>query len=282
MLVMVLSPAKTLDLALPKLRTCTQPKFLDEASILVQDLRKLTPAKLKGLLGVSDALAKLNHDRYKHFVDHADASSPSDTFKQALFAFDGPAYKGIQAASFSTDDVAYVQDHLRILCGLYGILRPLDLIQPYRLEMGQKFANARGKDLYMFWGNTIARELNDLFATAPEGDTKILLNVASQEYFKSVDKSALDPSILIVDVVFKDDGKIKSAFAKRARGLMVHYVSTRRLSSIAALRAFDLEGYAFSNTESTETSLVFARSKAALKRHQDATAPPKAKRAKHE
>ncbi|KDO31906.1 hypothetical protein SPRG_03122 [Saprolegnia parasitica CBS 223.65] len=277
MLVMVLSPAKTLDLALPKLRTCTQPKFLEEASILVQDLRKLTPAKLKGLLGVSDALAKLNHDRYKHFVDHADVTSPADTFKQALFAFDGPAYKGIQADSFSDDDIAYVQDHLRILCGLYGILRPLDLIQPYRLEMGQKFANARGKDLYTFWGTTIASELNDLFAAA---DTKILLNVASQEYFKSVDTTALDPSIEIVDVVFKDDGKIKSAFAKRARGLMVHYVATHRVTSIDALQAFNLEGYAYSAAESTASSLVFLRSKTALKRHQDATAPPKAKRVK--
>ncbi|OQR88298.1 hypothetical protein ACHHYP_06980 [Achlya hypogyna] len=277
MLVMVLSPAKTLDMALAKVATCSQPKFLDEASILVKELRKLSQTKLKDLLGVSDAIAKLNYDRFKSFVDHAEASAPTDTFKQALLAFDGPAYKGIQADSFSDEELAYSQNHLRILCGLYGILRPLDLIQPYRLEMGQKLANNRGKDLYAFWSSTLAHELNALFAA--EGE-KILLNVASQEYFKSVDLTALDPSITVVECIFKDDGKIKSVYAKRARGLMVRFVTTRRVNSVAELKSFDLEGYTFSAKESSETSLVFNRSKQSLKRHQDEVASTTAKRAK--
>ncbi|KAF0686690.1 Aste57867_21532 [Aphanomyces stellatus] len=280
MIVMVLSPAKTLDMSLSTHTTCTQPTHLNEASILVDELRKLSQAKLKALLGVSDAIAKLNYDRYKNFVKEGDVEKePTETFKQAVLAFDGPAYKGLQSETWSADDLSFAQDHLRILCGLYGTLHPLDLIQAYRLEMGQKVANPRGKDLYEFWGRTIADDINATFASSSTRTkaANILLNVASIEYFKSLDQSALDEDITVVDCVFKDDGQIKSVYAKRARGLMVNHVVTTRATTLADIQAFSSEGYVFSTKDSSATTLVFHRSKAAaaeaLKRKKAATTP---------
>ncbi|OQS02122.1 hypothetical protein THRCLA_05482 [Thraustotheca clavata] len=270
MLVLVLSPAKTLEMTTASIAACTSPKFITEASVLIKELRQFSVLKLKKLLGTSDAITKLNYDRYKNFVDDANVHEPSENFKQALLAFNGPAYKGIQAEKFTTEDMTYTQKHLRILCGLYGILRPLDLIQPYRLEMGQKLPNPNGKDLYEFWADTISQELNALFASE---ESKILLNVASQEYFKSIDLASLDPSIQVIDCVFKDDGKIKSVYAKRARGLMVHYAMTNRASTIEDIQAFDLEGYVYSAKESNATTLIFNRSKQSLKRHNDSLTP---------
>ncbi|RHZ19030.1 hypothetical protein DYB37_003760 [Aphanomyces astaci] len=215
------------------------------------------------------------------------------TLYQAVFAFDGPAYKGLQSASWTPEDLTFAQAHLRILCGLYGTnhailptvsilhgdtcicvgtLRPLDLIQAYRLEMGLKVQHGRGpKDgLYAFWGRAIADDINAAFAlpstassSPPSSSINILLNVASVEYFKSVDVPSLDPSIVVVDCVFKDDGQIKSVFAKRARGLMVNYVVTSRAATMDHLRAFQADGYVYSRHESTDTQLVFNRSKAA-------------------
>ncbi|KAH9153669.1 hypothetical protein AeRB84_004123 [Aphanomyces euteiches] len=212
--------------------------------------------------------------KYKNFVTDVDETQkPSELFKQAVFAFDGPAYKGLQSDSWSDKDIAFAQDHLRILCGLYGTLRPLDLIQAYRLEMGQKVSNPRGKDLYNFWGCTISEDINKAFESS-SASTKILLNVASIEYFKSVDLAALDPSIVVVDCVFKDDGQIKSVYAKRARGLMVHYVVKSQASTLEDIQAFNMEGYQYSAKESTSTTLVFNRSKAALKRAVEAGKAP--------
>ncbi|ETV94335.1 hypothetical protein H310_11982 [Aphanomyces invadans] len=262
MIVMVLSPAKTLDMSeLEANSPSTQPLHLDDASELIHDLRKLSLSKVKALLGVSDALAKLNYDRYKQFIMDGSATSKPESFKQAILAFDGPAYKGLQSSTWSASDMEFAQAHLRILCGLYGTLRPLDLIQPYRLEMGQKVVTARGSDLYSFWGPAIAKDINEAFKESSSAN--ILLNVASIEYFKSVELTALDPSVTVVDCVFKDDGQIKSVFAKRARGLMVRHVVTTRASTLAQVQAFHAEGYTFSAKESTGTQLIFNRSKAA-------------------
>lgn len=183
------------------------------------------------------------------------------------------------ADELSTDELQYAQDHLRILCGLYGILRPLDLIQAYRLEMGQKLANSRGKDLYAFWGSILAECINEAFKKQEEPTHKVLVNVASQEYFKSIARSALDEDILVLDCVFHDDGAIKSVYAKRARGLMCRYLIQNQIDSIEGVQKFDLEGYEFVPKASNETTLVFNRSptkqKAALQANQ-----AKAKRAK--
>ncbi|RHY02719.1 hypothetical protein DYB25_011506 [Aphanomyces astaci] len=192
------------------------------------------------------------------------------TLYQAVFAFDGPAYKGLQSASWTPEDLTFAQAHLRILCGLYGTLRPLDLIQAYRLEMGLKVQHGRGPrdGLYAFWGRAIADDINAAFAlpstaVSSSSSINILLNVASVEYFKSVDVPSLESSIVVVDCIFKDDGQIKSVFAKRARGLMVNYVVTSRAATMDHLRAFQADGYVYSRHESTDTQLVFNRSKAA-------------------
>lgn len=203
---------------------------------------------------------------------------------------------GLAASELSETDLTYAQEHLVILCGLYGelpklpasgfitlptiekktghagVLRPLDLIQPYRLEMGQKFANERGKDLYAFWGATIAEQLNAQFSRLgsqsknDEGGEKIIVNVASQEYFKSVQLDALDSDVRVVDCVFQDDGKIKSVYTKRARGLMCRYLIDRRVDSLDGIREFNLEGYEYSPRASNDSTLVFNRSGAAAKR----------------
>ncbi|KAK1933875.1 UPF0246 protein [Phytophthora citrophthora] len=272
-LVYVLSPAKTLDLSASHVAQCSQPRLLSDAHELVQQLQKLSQAKVKSLLGVSDALAKLNFDRFQQFDVSkmaTEASNPSDTLKQAALSFNGPAYQGLEAHNLSESDLEFAQTHLQILCGLYGILRPLDLIQPYRLEMGQKFENSRGKDLYEFWGDSIVSELDALFTEEEmKEDVKVprvLVNVASQEYFKSLPKAALENAgISVVDCVFKDDGKIKSVYAKRARGLMCKYLIQKRVDSVEGISGFDLEGYKYLSSASTDDTFVFTRTAAEQK-----------------
>ncbi|POM62707.1 hypothetical protein PHPALM_28097 [Phytophthora palmivora] len=272
-LVYVLSPAKTLDLSLSRVTQCSQPHLLSDAHELIEQLRTLSQAKVKSLLGVSDALAKLNFDRFQAFdmsKTVTEATSPSETLKQAALAFNGPAYQGLEAHNLSESDLEFAQTHLRILCGLYGVLRPLDLIQPYRLEMGQKFTNTRGKDLYEFWGDTIVSELDALFKTQETKEDvklpRVLVNVASQEYFKSLPRSALEAAgISVVECVFKDDGKIKSVYAKRARGLMCKYLIQKRVDSLEGITGFDLEGYKYSSAASSEDTFVFTRTATAQK-----------------
>ncbi|KAJ0403505.1 hypothetical protein P43SY_010048 [Pythium insidiosum] len=274
-LLYVLSPAKTLDLSATTVQQCSVPAMLSDAHALVTELRKLSQSKLKALLGVSDAIAKLNHDRFKDFefvTDKAAASlQPNDAHKQAVLSFNGPAYQGLAASELSDEDLTFAQRHLRILCGLYGVLRPLDLIQAYRLEMGQKFATARGKDLYAFWGSTIAHEISDSFEQLAQmdeskaGSPKILVNVASQEYFKSIVVDSLDKDIQIIECVFKDDGKIKSVYAKRARGLMCRYLIEQRVETLDGIKKFDLEGYKFSAKESDDSTFVYNRTAAKQK-----------------
>lgn len=258
-MILVISPAKALDYETPPTTaTFTQPDFLDHAAELIEVLREKSPAQIAELMSLSDQLSSLNVARY------ASWSRPfaPDNAKQALLAFDGDVYEGLDAKSLADDDLAWAQDHLRILSGLYGVLRPLDLMQAYRLEMGTRLANPRGKNLYEFWGERITDELNRLLAREEEaGRERVLVNLASDEYFKSVKPKKLNGRI--VTPVFEDwkggRYKIISFYAKRARGLMSRYVITRRIDEVEALQGFDAEGYAFAADASDADTLVFRR-----------------------
>ncbi|MDF2179503.1 peroxide stress protein YaaA [Aliiglaciecola sp. CAU 1673] len=254
-MLIVLSPAKNLDFDTPSpVADFTQPQLLDESQALIQVCRDLSPAKLASLMSISDNLATLNAQRFN------DWSLPfsADNAKQAVMAFNGDVYAGLDANSLNKEDLAFAQSHLRILSGLYGLLRPLDLMQPYRLEMGTKLANPKGKDLYQFWGNLITDKLNQ--ALAAQGDN-VLINLASNEYFKAVKPRSLEA--MVITPIFKDwkNGQFKviSFFAKKARGMMARFIIENRLSEVHQLKAFDLSGYGFDALQSTETELVFTR-----------------------
>jgi uncharacterized protein len=255
MMLLVISPAKTLDYDNPPpLSEFTQPRHIDDAQLLIDALRDYTPAAIARLMGLSDKLAALNVARYESWSKHFDESNA----KQALFAFKGDVYTGLSADDFTKADTAFAQRHLRMLSGLYGLLRPLDLMQPYRLEMGTRLPNTRGKDLYAFWGERITQWLNDDLKA--QGDD-VLINLASNEYFHSVKPKALAGRI--IDVEFRDrkgdDYKIISFHAKKARGLMARYVIKHRIDQIDALRAFDSNGYHYDDERSTPNKLVFLR-----------------------
>ncbi len=254
-MLLVISPAKTLDYETPPVTSrFTQPEFLDHAQELIQQLRELSPAQIAELMHLSDKLAGLNVARYGSW--HPDFTP--DNAKQALLAFKGDVYTGLNAEDFVEADFDFAQQHLRMLSGLYGLLRPLDLMQPYRLEMGTKLANVRGKDLYAFWGERISGWLNE--ALAAQGDD-ILLNLASNEYFSSVKRKTLDARI--IDTEFKDlkngQYKIISFYAKKARGLMARYVIKERLRDPEGLKDFNYQGYRYSAEHSKPDSLVFLR-----------------------
>ena len=254
-MLMVISPAKTLDYETPPVTSRhTLPEHLDHAQELITQLRELTPLQIGELMGLSDKLAGLNAARYASW--HPDFT-PANA-KQALLAFKGDVYTGLNAEDFSDDDFDFAQRHLRMLSGLYGVLCPLDLMQPYRLEMGTKLANARGKDLYAFWGERISGWLNE--ALAEQGDD-VLLNLASNEYFGAVQRKALKARV--IDTEFRDlkngQYKIISFYAKKARGLMARYVIKHRLTDPAALLDFDSQGYYYSAKDSTADRLVFLR-----------------------
>lgn len=254
-MLLVLSPAKTLDFETPAtVADCTQPLFLDQASQLIARLRELSPPELASLLGISDRLAVLNVTRY------AEWSLPftADNAKQAALAFHGDVYAGLQAWALSRDDLLFAQQHLSILSGLYGVLRPLDLMQPYRLEMGTKLANARGKDLYAFWGERIG----DALAVAMrDSGAAVLVNLASEEYFKAVSPKSLGRPI--VQPVFEDwsNGKYRvvSFYAKRARGTMARFATVNRLRDAADLRDFAEDGYSYVPEASHDAVWVFRR-----------------------
>ncbi|MNZ46412.1 hypothetical protein D3C78_640930 [compost metagenome] len=254
-MLLVISPAKTLDYETPPVTPRhTQPQYLDHAQELIQQLRELSPAQIAELMHLSDKLAGLNAARYGSW--HPDFT-PANA-KQALLAFKGDVYTGLNAEDFNEADFDFAQQHLRMLSGLYGLLRPLDLMQPYRLEMGTKLANARGKDLYAFWGERISTWLNE--ALAAQGDD-ILLNLASNEYFSSVKRKALNARV--IDTEFKDlkngQYKIISFYAKKARGLMARYVIKERLQGPEGLKDFNYQGYRYSVEHSRPDSLVFLR-----------------------
>jgi len=252
----VLSPAKALDYetALGP-QPHTAPLFVKQSKQLIDLLRPFSPPQIAELMSLSDKLASLNVARYAAWSSRATVKNA----RQAVLAFDGDVYGGLNARNLGAEDLAWAQDHVCILSGLYGVLRPLDLMQPYRLEMGTRLANPQGKDLYAFWAEHIAKYLN----TRLRADiSPVVVNLASQEYFKAVDTKALKAPV--VECVFQErreagQYKIISFMAKRARGLMARFATTHRLVQPEQLRAFDLEGYAWSAKHSTPARLVFRR-----------------------
>ncbi len=252
---LVISPAKTLDFeSAPVTETYSDPAFLDNSQLLIDELKELSQADVATLMKLSDKLAALNVARFGSW----ETPFTPDNAKQAILAFKGDVYTGLDAESFSEDDFNFAQDHLRILSGLYGLLKPLDLIQPYRLEMGTKFANSRGKNLYEFWDMQLTDALNKELADEKE---PVLINLASNEYFKAVKVKQLQAEI--ITPVFKDwkNGQYKmiSFYAKKARGLMAAYIIQNRLSDPEQLKSFDTEGYYFSEEQSKGNEWVFLR-----------------------
>lgn len=254
-MLMVISPAKTLDFETPPATArFTLPQYLDHSQELMVQLRELTPVQIGELMHLSDKLSGLNAARFGSWTP---AFTPANA-KQALLAFKGDVYTGLQAENFTDADFTYAQDHLRMLSGLYGLLRPLDLMQPYRLEMGTKLSNDRGKDLYAFWGTHISEWLNQ--ALADQGDD-VLLNLASNEYFSAVKRSTLNARI--INTEFRDwkngQYKIISFYAKKARGMMSRFVIKERIDNPDALKQFDEHGYCYSPVHSKADTLVFLR-----------------------
>lgn len=254
-MLMVISPAKTLDFETPPITDrFTQPQYLDHSQELITQLRELTPAQIGELMHLSDKLSGLNAARFGSWNP---AFTP-DNAKQALLAFKGDVYTGLQAETLSLADLNFAQKHLRMLSGLYGLLRPLDLMQPYRLEMGTKLANSRGKDLYAFWGSRISEWLNE--ALAEQGDD-VLLNLASNEYFSAVRRP--DLKARVINTEFRDlkngQYKIISFYAKKARGMMSRFVISERIKQPNALKQFDVNGYRFSAEQSQKDTFVFLR-----------------------
>lgn len=250
-----LSPAKSLDYKTPpQVATHTQPAFLKQSEALIRELRKLSPADLANLMSISDPLALLNFNR---FADWKLPFTPENA-KQAALAFDGDVYDGLAAKTLAAADLDFAQQHVRILSGLYGILKPLDLMQPYRLEMGTRFANAAGKDLYAFWGETLLDAINGELAGMPR---PVAVNLASEEYFKAAIGRKITGQV--IQPVFEDwkSGRYKiiTFFAKRARGLMTRYAVVNRLSQPEALQGFDYDGYGFAPEASDDRTWVFRR-----------------------
>ena len=255
-MIILLSPAKTLDFDTPAIeKTCTEPEFLSLSKNLIAGLSKMSNEEISKLMGISDKLAALNSERYKSWnVKHESKNS-----KQAILAFKGDVYEGMKAWDYTKQDFTYAQKNLRLLSGLYGLLRPLDLIQPHRLEMGTVYANPAGKDLYAFWGDRLCNTLNrELKASG----SRFLINLASQEYFKSTQPKNLEGEI--VSPIFKDEknGKFKiiSFYAKKARGMMASHLIKNRIDSIDGLQKFNDSGYQFEPSESTNLQPVFLRS----------------------
>ncbi|MFL6692940.1 MAG: peroxide stress protein YaaA [Ramlibacter sp.] len=251
----LLSPAKTLDYeSRPRPLPHTDPAFIDRAERLVQVLRRKSKRQVVGLMDLSDKLAALNVARYAAWTpEHTDSNA-----RQAILAFNGDVYDGLQAATLADRDLAWAQDHLCILSGLYGLLRPLDRIQPYRLEMGTGLTVGKARNLYQYWGGDIADALNVRLDSEP---SRVVVNLASQEYFRSVDLKRLEARV--VECVFEDwktgQYKVISFFAKKARGLMARYAIQHRVRTPKALEGFDLDGYAFSPAASAPDRLVFRR-----------------------
>ncbi|WP_347329913.1 peroxide stress protein YaaA [Marinimicrobium locisalis] len=254
-MLMLISPAKTLDFeTAPVTDKATQPDFLDESRELISTLRDLAPQDVSELMGISDKLGQLNYDRYQQW--HTPFTP--DNAKQAALAFKGDVYTGLDAERFKAGDFTFAQKHLRILSGLYGLLRPLDLIQPYRLEMGTRLKNQRGANLYNFWGERLTAAINEQLNTLKQ---PAVVNLASNEYFKAVQPKAL--AAPVITPVFKDwkngQYKIISFYAKKARGLMAAYAIENRIKNAEGLKAFDREGYRFNSELSSDKQWVFTR-----------------------
>ena len=251
----LLSPAKSLDYDTPAEGVPhTLPQFVSQSAELIEVLKHKTPAEISQLMDLSDNLAALNVARYEAWRPKFSQKNS----KQAVLAFNGDVYEGLDAKSLKLKDLEWAQEHVCILSGLYGVLRPLDWMQPYRLEMGTALANPRGQNLYHFWGDGIAEHLNKQLATHK---TPVVINLASQEYFKAVDRKVLNARV--IDCVFEDykGGKYKviSFFAKRARGLLARYAIEKKIQNPEKLKDFKVEGYAYAASESDDNRLVFRR-----------------------
>jgi cytoplasmic iron level regulating protein YaaA (DUF328/UPF0246 family) len=250
-MLIVISPAKKLDYTSSvKAPLSTQPELLDHSKELLQGLKALAPQDVSSLMSLSDKLGALNFERFQEWR----TPFTEDNARPAVLAFKGDVYQGLDADNMSDEDLRWAQDHLRILSGLYGLLRPLDLMQAYRLEMGTKFANPRGANLYQFWGDIITAELN-------KTQTSVLVNLASNEYFKSVHKK--DIAARIITPVFmdkkNDSYKIISFYAKKARGLMSNYIIKNRITEVEQIKDFDTDGYSFNAALSEADQWVFVR-----------------------
>lgn len=251
----VISPAKTLDFETPPVTNKTSDlDFSEYSSELVTLMRKQTPGKLTRMMGISPKLAELNYERYQSWA----LPFTGDNAKQAILAFRGDVYLGLEAENYNTRDFNFAQKNLRILSGLYGLLKPLDLIQPYRLEMKTKLKNKRGKNLYSFWGDTITNALSD---ELNKHRNKTLINLASNEYFKSVKPELLPGGV--VTPVFKDFSggsyKVLGFFAKKARGYMASFIVKNRIGKVEQIKEFDMDGYRFNESISTDNQWVFTR-----------------------
>ena len=254
-MIIVLSPAKTLDYEFDNDTNNSVPSFLSQSSKLIGQLKKKEPKDIASLMGLSDKLATLNYDRYQSWT--ASKKVSNDT-KPALLVFKGDVYQGLQAEDLSKKEMNFAQKHLRILSGLYGILRPLDLMKPYRLEMGTKLETAQGKNLYEFWGDKIQKNVLDELKNQK---SDLLINLASKEYFSVLGKVPED--INVISPAFKDfkNGKYKiiSFYAKKARGLMARWIIQNKVTDFENLKDFDVDGYKYSKAESTSTTPVFLR-----------------------
>jgi len=251
-MLILLSPAKKLNLDTKTFAKSSIPLYVNEAEKIINTLRKYKPIKLSKLMRISNDLAELNFERNLNWkADHSLA-------KNAVFTFNGEAYSGLDVNSFSKKELEYAQDHLRILSGLYGILKPLDLIHPYRLDMGTKLKVSNKKNLYEFWGDKIVNAVNDILKTNKE---EVLVNLASIEYFKAINKKKLQGEI--VTPVFKDFNngqyKVVMVYAKKARGMMTSYIIKNKVESIENLKGFDSAGYYYNAAASTKNELVFYR-----------------------
>jgi uncharacterized protein len=258
-MLMLLSPAKSLDYETPPgVDRHTLPQFVDDSAALIEVIKPYTPAQIASLMDLSDSLSQLNVARYAAWRPKFSARNS----KQAVLAFNGDVYEGLDASTLSAEQLDWAQDHLAILSGLYGLLRPLDWMQPYRLEMGTRLPNPRGKDLYAWWGDSLAEHLNGVLK---KQGSDLIVNLASQEYFKAVKRKALKARV--VECVFEDHKagvyKVISFHAKRARGLMARHIIVNQINDEAGLKDFDAEGYAFDAKASEPQRLVFRRRLAA-------------------
>ncbi|WP_097460524.1 peroxide stress protein YaaA [Mangrovitalea sediminis] len=253
-MLIVISPAKTLDFESPlATEKHTQPAFLDDSCELIDQLKLLEPHQVSELMKISAKLGDLNAARFQQWQ----LPFSLDNARQAILAFKGDVYTGLEAETFSDDDFAFAQQHLRILSGLYGLLKPLDLIQPYRLEMGTSFRNQRGKDLYAFWGERLTKALRSELAA----DDQVLINLASNEYFHSVQPKGLDARVITPQFRDWKNGQYKmiSFYAKKARGMMSAYIIRHRVTDPEALKDFNAGGYYFSPEQSKGDTWVFLR-----------------------
>ncbi|UCS93752.1 peroxide stress protein YaaA [Echinicola marina] len=250
-MIAIISPAKTLDLSTTDISLASQPDFKSDIKALVSIMKKKSSSDIQKLMKVSENIAQLNEERYQNFS----ADFNVENSKQALLAFKGDVYKSMDVDNYSEEDLNFAQEHLRILSGLYGLLKPMDLIQPYRLEMGISLKNKKGKNLYEYWGTKISKALNEL----AQGEA--IINLASQEYAKAVDKKSLKSRLINVNFKEHRDGKYKiiGIFAKQARGLMADYIIKNQITEPEKIKLFNVDGYEFSAPQSTENEWIFVR-----------------------